>query len=310
MVRPGWAIGNVAQCWTYGGASVEFKEFFIDPDGVELSVQKLPLAVCFPGLGARCPDFSADVRRVATEPFVLVVPSRPKGLWWFIDDTSKYGWIQGSVCHNVVQLYEQWICSLADRKEIDSGRVGIFGHSAGAYAALEVLMASKMSFSGVGLSGVHGHGQWDCREIPEHLHQEAQSKFSDFLGRVTEHPGAGFIHATHAVMDQHCSWKDATLIWDALDVGQRHHRGEKVITRPLISPEDLDVVPTKRRNKMWHDYFNKAFCRSEFLRRLLGGKHLYDLPYQPATKRTLEADVQQQQAKREKGAARAASTTA
>ena len=55
MVRPGWAIGNVAQCWTYGKASVEFKAFFIDPDGVELSVQKLPLAVCFPSLGGPLP---------------------------------------------------------------------------------------------------------------------------------------------------------------------------------------------------------------------------------------------------------------
>ena len=275
MTPPEWAKGNVVQWWTYGGTSVEFKAFFIEPDGVVLSVQKLPLAVCFPGLGRRCPDLSADVRRVATEPFVLVVPSRPKGMWWFIDDCSEHGWIQGSVNHKLIRLYGQWICSLADRKEIDSDRVGIFGHSAGAYAALEVLMAGNMWFSGVGLSGVHGHGQWDCREIPDHLHKEAQSMFSDFLGRVAEHRGAGFIHVTHAVKDRCCMWEDASLIISALDVGQNLRGLSKVIIRPLMSSEDLDTAPTSKRNKLSHDYFNAAFCRSDFFRRLLGGEFVY-----------------------------------
>ena len=288
MTRPEWAKGNVAQWWTYGRTLVEFKAFFIEPDGVVSCVQKLPLAVCFLGLGSRCPDVSADVRRVATEPFVLVVPSRPKGLWWFIDDCTKYGWIQGSVRHELIRLYGQWICSLADRKEIDSDRVGIFGHSAGAYAALEVMMAGNMWFSGVGLSGVHGHGQWDCREIPHSLHKEAQSKFSDFLGRVAEHRGAGFIHVTHAVKDRCSMWEDASLIISALDVGQNLRGSSMVIIRPLTSPEDLDTAPTSERNKLWHDYFNAAFCRSDFFRRLLGGEFVY----QPA-RRAAAAELPQ-----------------
>ena len=61
-----------------------------------------------------------------------------------------------------------------------------------------------------------------------------------------------------------------------------------VIIRPLTSPEDLDTAPTSERNKLWHDYFNAAFCRSDFFRRLLGGEFVY----QPA-RRAAAAELPQ-----------------
>lgn len=280
-----WVQGDVKQVWISGDTWVEFQAFLIEPPGLAFCKQHLPLAVCFPGLGARNPAVADAVRRVALEPFVLVVAIRPKKGWWFIDDGSKHGWITGNVRHNLVRCYVEWIGSLAVRSGIDRDRVGIFGHSAGAYAVLEVLMASNIRFSGVGVSGVHGHGQWDCTDIPRELHDQATLKFADFVRRLAQHGGANFIHATHSPNDRCSKWEDASLIIRALDVGQNRRRMSKVIVRPLCAPEDLDTVPTSRRNRLWHDYFNAAFCRSEFFRRLLGGEFVY----QPASRAMLAA---------------------
>lgn len=232
-----------------------------------------PLAFCFPGLGETAGDVVgwAAWTLVAPEPFLLVAPARPNNTWWFINDKSDYGWAKGALRPDLVELFGSWMEALATSPGVDSQRVGMFGFSAGAYAAAELLaQPAGARLAGVGLGGVHGHGQCDLSQLPLVYRQGAASKFEAFLDRLRSHRGAPWIEATHCPTDQACSWKDASEIVKALDAGQERLGLPPVSFRDL-APDQHDSAPSKKRNRAHHNYFRASFLREDFLVALLGG---------------------------------------
>eukprot|EP00929_Paragymnodinium_shiwhaense_P104576 TRINITY_DN6914_c0_g1_i1.p1 TRINITY_DN6914_c0_g1~~TRINITY_DN6914_c0_g1_i1.p1 ORF type:complete len:330 (-),score=43.54 TRINITY_DN6914_c0_g1_i1:40-1029(-) len=174
-----WMHGpTVLQRWNHNQSDgyVDFKAALIQPANGHTNGskrkrarpgQELPIAFYFAGLGHEPEEVLAfDWPGVAPEPFILVVPRRKKGAWWFIDDDTTWGWISGSYMPDEVDIHCQWIEELATCDGVDVHRIGLFGFSAGAYAVTEVLARADVTFSGVGMGGVHGHGQCCLDEIP------------------------------------------------------------------------------------------------------------------------------------------------
>eukprot|EP00927_Polykrikos_kofoidii_P038227 TRINITY_DN32535_c0_g1_i1.p1 TRINITY_DN32535_c0_g1~~TRINITY_DN32535_c0_g1_i1.p1 ORF type:complete len:431 (+),score=56.72 TRINITY_DN32535_c0_g1_i1:68-1360(+) len=262
-----------------GRGCVDFHMALITPPGMQANPAlfkqaELPLAIYFPGLGEKSDavvKLDCNWAAVAPEPFILAAPERPKRTWWFIDDDSHWGWIRGNFCQARVGLYCAWICALASKAGINKRRVGLFGFSAGAYAVTEILAhGSGIQFSGVGLGGVHGHGQGDISKVPQARAYGAAEKFEAFLQRLQRHGGAPWIEATHGVTDQESLLTDAHRIFQALSARQKCLGLPDVSVREL-SPQKYDSLPTKKRNRTHHNYFGASFFRKPFFTALFGG---------------------------------------
>jgi len=260
-----------------GVGYVDYKAKLVDAPRAESSSRRsgpFPVAFYFSGLGEN-PDeaFNSNWNGVAPEPFILIAPSRPKKKWWFIDNDSSWGWVQGEFIPELCDLYCNWLCDMSRHVDIDSGRVGLFGFSAGAYACVEVLAAAgrrSIFFRGVGLGGVHGHGQSDIENLPAKCSDSAVSKWNEFILRLRNHPGADWIQVTHGKTDQQSRWKEASAISLALDDRQLA-LGHSSVSIRVLNPEEQDITPGKKKNKAHHSYFNVAFQRREFLVNLFGG---------------------------------------
>lgn len=234
----------------------------------------LPVAFFFTGLGeqaqtallSRYRDFAA----VAPEPFVLVTAARQPGRWWFIDDESYWGWIQGEFRPEAAELVSAWMTELASRPGLDPRRVGLFGFSAGAYAVVELLATSNcVPLSGVGLGGVHGHGQADLRDVPAKRSKGVVEKFEAFLDRLGKHSGVPWIEATHSHSDMLSRWEDASRILGTITARQLELGLAEVSVR-VLDPEHQDSPVGTRKNRAHHDYFKAAFLRPEFFVALFG----------------------------------------
>lgn len=237
----------------------------------------LPIAFFFAGLGETPKDTIdfryADFAAIAPEPFVLVVAGRQPGRWWFIDDDGAWGWIQGKFRPEAVELVGSWMQALAGRPGLNMSRVGLFGFSAGAYAAAELLASRShdLQFAGVGFGGVHGHGQSDLDGLPQRRQEGVLEKFESFLGRLVCHKGAPWIEATHSQSDWQSRWQDASSIFGALTERQ-DELGLPAVSVRVLTSQDQDTRVGSRKNKAGHDYIRAAFLRPEFLRALLGGE--------------------------------------
>ena len=262
------------------GKSVEFAAVLITPaDAADSELtEKLPIAFYYCGLGEkvnvileqRVPLWQSETQM----PFVLVVPARPAGKWWFIGDDSHWGWISGDFEEEAVDLFGSWMVDIVLHHRIDSDRVGLLGFSAGAYAVTELLARRHLfglKLSGVGLGGVHGHAQTDLSEVPlKHQHQ-AIKRFRRYLERLGRHHGAPWIEATHSKTDMMSPWKEAHMILKRLSQRQCECGFPEVSIR-LIDEYSHDSRPGSNKNKQHHHYFKAAFVRSEFLTALLGGE--------------------------------------
>jgi len=161
-----------------------------------------------------------------------------------------------------------WMIDLSSNSVIDQSRVAVFGHSAGAYAAAELLAFGKVPFCGVGLSGVHGHGQLDLEGIPPKRADGAREKMEAFLQRVRCHGGAGKILASHALNDEMCRWEDARAIFEAINERQ-DALGLPQVNLHIVEDHEHDR-PVGSRNKQRHQYMQATFLRTEFLDLLFG----------------------------------------
>jgi hypothetical protein len=282
------------------GNIVEFAAVLVSPlEGAppEDEIEYLPLAFYYSGLGHKVENIlqkMPDWRAIAQEPFVLVVPARPAGKWWFIKEgggssgewlESGGGWqdwgsISGDFDAEGVELFNNWMEHVVSHPGIDVERIGLFGFSAGAYAVTELLAASTQSeirFSGVGLGGVHGHGQSDLDALPRKRREGVTERFAAFLERLHQHEGFNWIEATHAESDTMCRWQDAGHILGALSERQLE-LGLLEVSLRLLDDEGHDTKPGSKKNKSNHDYFKAAFLRAEFLQALLGGTPPAALP--------------------------------
>jgi len=234
----------------------------------------LPIAFYFAGLGEPAEhvimERYQDWASVAPEPFILVAASRQPGRWWFIDDDTCWGWISGEFRPEVVELVSTWMESLIGRDGVDCSRVGLFGFSAGAYAATELLAKGRLQLSGFAIGGTHGHGQSDLEGVPPKRAEGVVEKFQAFQGRLGEHQGALWMEATHARSDQQCACKDALRIFEVLSARQAELQLPEVQVR-IMGPEEHDTPPGSRTNKTHHDYMKATFMRSEFFVALFGG---------------------------------------
>ncbi|CAE8671851.1 unnamed protein product, partial [Polarella glacialis] len=275
-----WAVPSELQSWSDPlgePGTVEFQAALIVPHGADEEMGAidggLPVAFYFTGLGSKAGDIlSLDWAAVAPRPFVLVVPIRPPKRWWWINDDTHWGWIQGDFEPELVELFCTWMACLVEHPGIDDRRVGLFGFSAGAYAAAE-LFASGLAprLCGLGLGGIHGHGQSHLEQVPPSRAAGVLERFQDFLARLRAlREGAPWIEATHAATDTQSSWKDAARILEALSLRQAE-LGLPPVSVRMLSPEQQDSLPSCKRNKTHHDYFKAAFLRREFLEALLGG---------------------------------------
>ena len=267
------------------GKSVEFAAVLITPaDAADSELtEKLPIAFYYCGLGEkvnvileeRVPLWQSETQM----PFVLVVPARPAGKWWFIGDDSHWGWISGDFEEEAVDLFGSWMVDIVLHHRIDSDRVGLLGFSAGAYAVTELLArrhlfgpdACGLKLSGVGLGGVHGHAQSDLFEIPVKRQDEVIERFRLYLDRLRDHYGVPWIEATHSKTDTMSRWKEAEMILGTLSERQVELGLSQVSIR-LIDQDSHDSPPGGKKNRQHHDYFKAAFMRSEFLIALFGGE--------------------------------------
>lgn len=266
-----WTKPEKRKMWSSDEGSIQYIALLVQPtETLAEQVSGLPLAFYFPGLDDDAEiirDKAVEFAHVAVEPFILVSPVR-KRRWWFLDDESYWGWIVGEFCSDLVALVSSWMWDLATRPGVDQARVGLFGFSCGAYAAAE-LLAHGGTFSGVGLGGIHGHGQVDLHEVPAKIADGVVEKYRSFLERVRAHPGAPWIEATHTKSDQMTRWVDAQPIYEALTERQVELGLPEVSVR-LLDPDERDT-PGNKRDKSHHNYFKAAFVRKEFLVALFGG---------------------------------------
>lgn len=262
-----------------GCGAVRFRATLVDP-ALRRSSSRGGADVCFPiaffftGLGDKAADAVIakyeEWAAVAPEPFLLVAPERPAGSWWFIDSDSHWGWVEGGLDGELLGMFGRWMADVVALPGVDAGRVGIFGFSAGAYATVELLASGCLGFSGVGLGGVHGHGQPDLSDIPAKRARGVVEKFAAFLERLAQHGGAPWIEATHAPGDQQSRWEDASQIVAVLSQRQLELDLPEVSVR-VLDPDEQDSMPGGRRNRAQHDYSKAAFLRSDFLMALFGG---------------------------------------
>eukprot|EP00746_Dinoflagellata_sp_MGD_P033631 gnl/MRDRNA2_/MRDRNA2_18032_c0_seq1.p1 gnl/MRDRNA2_/MRDRNA2_18032_c0~~gnl/MRDRNA2_/MRDRNA2_18032_c0_seq1.p1 ORF type:complete len:589 (+),score=120.76 gnl/MRDRNA2_/MRDRNA2_18032_c0_seq1:98-1864(+) len=277
-----WSVPDKTQLWKdeTGAGTVEFRASLIQPDGFDDSTAPedgYPLAFFFTSLGEKEDVFSERIIQmssVAPEPFVLVCPSRPQDLWWFISDSTPWGWIEGDFLSDQVDLFDSWMIELANAPGVDPSRIGLFGFSAGAYAVMELFGKSNLSFSGVGVGGVHGHGQSSLDNIPAKRKAKYKNmlveKFDAFLERVKQHRGTSYIEATHSKDDIHSLWEDAQQIIRAVNERQEELDLPKVRVR-LAKQKDMEVIPGLSKQSQ-HNYFTHTFLRPEFFSRLLAGR--------------------------------------
>lgn len=164
-----WA-GKGAQ----GSASsgICFEATLVEPTGSDRQPLPsiLPLVIYFAGLGSDDP-FQAlkpsELAQHASVPFVLAVPLRPKGQWWTISNDGHWGWCDGDFLPDQAELFSEWIKCLARKAGIDKSRVSVFGFSAGAHAATEII-ASERGNPGIFmfvLGGVNSHGEPDLKRV-------------------------------------------------------------------------------------------------------------------------------------------------
>lgn len=274
-----WATSGVLQRWdSPEHGAVQYYARVVEPAGMfpgTCGASTLPAAFYFTGLGesaSRLESIAKQMSRVAREPFVLVSPVRPKHGWWFINSASKFGWIRGEFDAAMVERHAAWMKSIVCRPGVNAKRVGVFGFSAGAYAVAEILAAGvDFELCGVGLGGVHGHGQWDSSDLPAAHVRSARVKFLAFLRRIRRHQGCRWIEVTHGITDKESKWDDARKIIEALEARQAELRLRRVSAR-ILAPEQQDVTPSRSRNKLHHSYFGAAFVRPMFLQALLGGE--------------------------------------
>ncbi|CAK0872772.1 unnamed protein product [Prorocentrum cordatum] len=280
----GWDIFDPNAAWRkqkwYGseGECVEFRAQLISPRGSGAAPSRdcaYPLAVYFAGLDEK-PDvvieqMASDWAKIAPEPFLMVAAYKPWGMWWFIDNATGgsggYGWVDGEF-QDEWQLHTR--CLRHRGGFVDHRRVGLFGFSAGAYAVVELLSHGCIALSGVGIAGVHGHGQHDVSDLPPDKAPGAQQKFAAFLGRVRAHSGAPWIEVTHGTTDQISKWSEAKEIISCLAQRQEELGMPAVHVREL-EPDQQDCKPSKKKNRDHHNYFQASFYRREFLVALLGG---------------------------------------
>ena len=160
----------------------------------------------------------------------------------------------------MVELFGDFMASVARSDGIDALRVCLLGYSAGAYAVVELLAASpRVSFSGVAVAGAHGHGL--------HVEGEANVKFESFLSRLRGHSGARWIEMIHCREDRVCCWANALQMFGAMDEGQRRLGYASVLLR-LLEIDQLDTPVNKWSNRNRHQYFYAAFVDNGFLQRL------------------------------------------
>jgi len=195
----------------------------------------------------------------------------PKKSWWFIDNDSSYGWVEGSFQQETVQLFVRWLEALSNFPCVASDKFGLFGWSAGAYAVTEIMAAGGPYLSGVGLGAVHGHGQLDPDGLPPKYKEIAPVKFEAYIERMQMMSCIPWIEATHGITDTESKWSDAQAIFEALTQAQEGWGQSEVSVRAL-EPEEQDVRPNAKKNKAHHTYFNASFLRKEFFVALFGGE--------------------------------------
>ncbi|CAK9105367.1 unnamed protein product, partial [Durusdinium trenchii] len=210
------------------------------------------------GLGHEARDIlKMDWGSFASCPFILIVPQRPSGRWWFIDDDAAWGWVEGEFCQELVEAFAAWMNMMIDHPRVDKRRLGLFGFSAGAYAVLEMFASGLVPISRLAVGGLHGHGQPNVKHIPQKRSAGVVEKFEKFLQRVEGHAGAEHIEVVHGKTDKQCPWLDAKKIVDALTKKQLQLGCPKVKLR-LLDAHEQDTF--SKRNKTHHDYMKGFFA--------------------------------------------------
>ncbi|CAK9075588.1 unnamed protein product [Durusdinium trenchii] len=250
---------------------INFQAQLVLPNG-QRSPGDAPLAVAFyfSGLGHEARDIlKMDWGSFASCPFILIVPQRPSGRWWFIDDDAAWGWVEGEFCQELVEAFAAWMNMMIDHPRVDKRRLGLFGFSAGAYAVLEMFASGLVPISRLAVGGLHGHGQPNVKHIPQKRSAGVVEKFEKFLQRVEGHAGAEHIEVVHGKTDKQCPWLDAKKIVDALTKKQLQLGCPKVKLR-LLDAHEQDTF--SKRNKTHHDYMKAAFMRKEFFKGFFADK--------------------------------------
>lgn len=276
--EPRWFESPSTHSWTDAttGVAVQFRACLVLPTGTASTpgTTSYPLAVYFPGMTENAGEvmrMKGDWGRLTKEPFVLVAPVKPNKLWWFIDDDSDWGWVKGDVRTALVRVYCEWLAALAELSHVNADRIGLFGWSAGAYAVTEIIGHGCIPLTGVGLGGVHGHGQRDVEGLADIRKAGTIEKFHAYLERLGNHGGVPWIEATHAPEDKESRWVDAQDIFQVLNERQAALGLPPVSVRE-VEPEQQDVKPNSKRNRQHHNYFQASFFREEFFIALLGGE--------------------------------------
>ncbi|CAJ1363663.1 unnamed protein product [Effrenium voratum] len=252
--------------------SVKFQARLVLPTGQRPRDGPMAIAFFFSGLGHEAQDIlDMDWSSVASFPFILVVPNRPAGRWWFIDDDTHWGWLQGKFNSEAVATFASWMNHMISHERVDRQRVGLFGFSAGAYAAVEIFASGLVPVTGFALGGVHGHGQPNLKHVPVARTRGVVKKFEAFLERVAEHPGAHHVEVIHGRTDLQSPWQDAKEILETLSRRQQQLQLPKVVLR-LLRAHEQDAEPSSHQNKTHHDYLKAAFMRREFFEAMLADK--------------------------------------
>jgi len=234
-----------------------------------------PIAFYFPGLGHTPASVMAmDWSSCAPEPFFLVVPKRPAGKWWFIDGENGWDWASGAFLPDVANLFKRWLSAMVKKPRIDVSRVAIFGFSAGAYAVTELLACGDSDgvvFRGVGLGGLHGHGQDNTAGFPAWLAKNGigVKHFESFLERLRGHSGSPVIESISGVNDRQSPLEYADKICDIIDARQQDLGWPKTKRRKLLDAEQ-DSLGGSKSNKSAHNYLKAAFFNTAFFEAILG----------------------------------------
>jgi len=215
------------------------------------------------------------LRRLAPVPLVVVGACRDQHPWWVLSSSScDWGWIDGQLVPDKVQLYSDWISHLLSNPGIDEDWLSLLGFSAGAYAITELVAlhgagkAPVLKPKNLVLGGVHGHGQPDLEGLDDRHRAKLpliRTNWQAYLARLSRHSGVpGGIFGVHCRMDNVCPWTAAEKIFETLGKRQRQLG---------LSEVDVDEVEIseakKKKSKYAHSYNDRTFCRAELLDRLL-----------------------------------------
>ena len=263
-----WELRDTLEYRCHGGIIVQYAVRLINAPTCPNATlpRSMPLFVFFGGMNT---STDGGLSRVTTwleqapfyglSTFVFVIPLRPQGHWWFLDNDSAFGWVDGKFCANLVDAFLEWIRYLSSDKCIDPEYVSLLGFSAGAYAVAELLARnSAVPIRGVVIGGVHGHGQPDTSDLEpsQTPPDDVLEKWTAFLARlrgVKQTPSC--LIGIHNIYDCMCPWKHAELIY------------REMIS--CLSPHTtIDVrCPFGARN---HNYFDQTFT-SGMMQKLLPG---------------------------------------